>query len=80
MIASAMASVALLALLVVGAFLARDRAGRGAGSGTPEVTGRAALSREAGVAVVRAGGQQVLVGWGRDGVRLLARLGPERVR
>ena len=80
MTASAVASVALLALLVLGAFLARGRAGRGTAGGAPEVTGRAALSREAGVAVVRAGGQQLLVGWGRDGVRLLARLGPERGR
>jgi hypothetical protein len=78
--ASAVASVALLALLVLGAFLARGRAGRGSASGAPEVTGRTVLSREAGVAVVRAGGQEVLVGWGRDGVRLLARLGPERAR
>jgi flagellar protein FliO/FliZ len=38
------------------------------------VEARAPLGREAGVALVRAGGERILVGYGRDGVRRLARL------
>ena len=38
------------------------------------IEGRAALGREAGVALVRAGGERILVGFGRDGVRRLGRL------
>lgn len=74
-----MTGAALLAtLLVVGlatgaALLRRGRAGDGA---TPalRVEARAALSRDAGVALVRAGDSAYLVGWGREGVRLVARL------
>jgi hypothetical protein len=78
--ASALAAAAVLALLVAGAVLARGRLARGPGDAGPEVAGRVALSRDAGVAVVRAGGERLLVGWGRHGVRLVARLGPERPR
>ncbi len=68
----------LLALLVVGAALARRRAVRPGMAGDLVVTGRAHLARDAGLAAVRARGEILLVGWGRDGVRLVARLGRER--
>jgi len=42
-----------------------------------EVQSRVWLARDSGVALVRARGESLLVGWGRDGVRLLSRLGRE---
>lgn len=42
-----------------------------------EVQSRVWLARDTGVALVRARGESLLVGWGRDGVRLLSRLGRE---
>jgi hypothetical protein len=42
-----------------------------------EVQSRAWLARDTGVALVRARGVSLLVGWGRDGVRVLSRLGRE---
>jgi flagellar biogenesis protein FliO len=42
-----------------------------------EVQSRAWLARDTGVALVRVRGESLLVGWGRDGVRLLSRLGRE---
>jgi hypothetical protein len=42
-----------------------------------EVQSRAWLARDTGVALIRARGESLLVGWGRDGVRLLSRLGRE---
>jgi len=44
-----------------------------------EVQSRAWLARDVGVALVRVLGESFLVGWGRDGVRLLSRLGREDV-
>ena len=40
-----------------------------------EVQSRVFLARDTGVALVRAHGESLLLGWGRDGVRLLSRLG-----
>jgi hypothetical protein len=45
-----------------------------------EVQSRVWLARDTGVALVRARGESLLVGWGRDGVRLLSRLGREDAR
>jgi hypothetical protein len=42
-----------------------------------EVQSRVWLARDTGVALVRARGESLLLGWGRDGVRLLSRLGRE---
>lgn len=78
MTASALVATALLALLAAAAILARRRLSRTSSPPELEVTDRAALSRDAGLALVRARGEDVLVGWGRDGVRLVARLGRER--
>jgi hypothetical protein len=78
--ASAVAAAAVVALLASGAVLARRRLSRHPGPGDLEVADRALLARDAGVALVRARGELLLVGWGRDGVRLVARIGRERVR
>lgn len=77
MTSSALLATALLALLAAAAILARRRLGRASTPPCLEVTDRVPLSREAGVALVRARGDVVLVGWGRDGVRLVARIGRE---
>ena len=76
--ASALLAATVLVLLGAAAILARRRLARTSAPPDLEVTDRAPLSREAGLALVRARGDVVLVGWGRDGVRLVARLGRER--
>jgi hypothetical protein len=68
----------ILALLVAGAALARRRASPRGAAEDLAITGRAHLARDVGLASVRARGEVLLVGWGHDGVRLVARLGPER--
>jgi hypothetical protein len=73
-IGSALAAVAFVALLGAGAALARARVARRPGLGEAHVVWRDLLSRDAGVALVRARGRLLLVGWGRDGVRLVARI------
>jgi hypothetical protein len=70
----ALLASALLVALGVAATLLRRR-GRAPGAPPPlTVEARIPLSRDAGVAVLRAGGDALLVGWGRGGVRLVARL------
>jgi hypothetical protein len=71
--AALLATLLVVGLAVGAALLRRARPGDRA---TPSVSveSRAALSRDAGVALLRAGGAAYLVGWGRDGVRLVARL------
>lgn len=66
---------ALIGALTLAAALVRRR--RAARAGTPalEVETRAWLGRDAGIALVRANGESLLVGFGRDGVRLLSRRG-----
>jgi hypothetical protein len=74
---SALLASAVLALLAGGAVLARRRLSRPPAPGGLEIADRIHLSRETGVALVRARGELVLLGWGRDGVRLVARLDRE---
>ena len=74
----ALLACGILALLVAVAALARRRAAPPGSDDDLVITGRAHLARDAGLASVRARGEFLLVGWGRDGVRLVARLGPER--
>jgi flagellar protein FliO/FliZ len=59
------------AALGAAALVARRRA---APRAAPElaIVSRAALAREAGVALVEVGGRRLLVGWGSAGVQLLA--------
>jgi len=74
---SAMGASALLGLLALAAAAARGRWASRPVVRDLEVRSRASLSRDAGVALVRARGESLLVGWGQDGVRLLRRLGRE---
>jgi hypothetical protein len=74
----ALLACGILALLVLGAALARRRAAPPGAAEELVITGRAHLARDAGLASVRARGEHLLVGWGSDGVRLVARLGRER--
>jgi flagellar biogenesis protein FliO len=71
------AGLLLLALGAVALFVRR----RGAADGplaAIEVAERRPLSRDAAVALLRIGGRALLVGYGADGVRLLADLGADR--
>ena len=77
MTGSALLASAVLALLAGGAVLARRRLSRPPEPGGLEITDRIHLSRDTGIALVRARGELVLLGWGRDGVRLVARLDRE---
>ena len=74
----AIASLFLLGLLAGAAAWMRRRLARSPGDAELELRQRTALSRETGLALVRAQGEVLLVGWGREGVRLVARLGRER--
>ncbi len=69
-----MTAAGLLVAVAAVALLARRRV---AGPPGFVVEARLPLGRDAGVAVVRAGGERLLLGWGGGGVRLLARLREE---
>lgn len=69
------ASLAALALAAV-VWSLRRRAGATEPVTLVEVAGLRTLSRDAAVAVLRVHGRALLVGYGPDGVRLLADLGP----
>jgi hypothetical protein len=73
--ASAMRASALIGALALAGALVRRRRGGHPGTAALEVVSRAWLGRDAGIALVRAHGEALLVGFGRDGVRLLSRLG-----
>jgi flagellar protein FliO/FliZ len=75
---AARAALALVALAVV-VFLVRRRAG-GAAPVPIAVLARASLGPGLGVALVEAGGRRLLVGWGKEGVRLVRDLGSPEVR
>jgi hypothetical protein len=77
MTGSALVATIVLVLLGAAAILARRRLARAPAPPGLEVTDRALLSRDAGLAIVRARDELLLVGWGRDGARLVARLGRE---
>lgn len=79
MTGSALLATAVLALLAGGALLLRRRVSRLPSERALEIADRTHLSREAGIALVRAREELLIVGWGRDGVRLVARLGRERI-
>ncbi len=71
-------AAAVLGLLAAGAFWVR-RARREGAPPTPDavvLAARQELGRDAGVALLRAGGRDLLVGYGAAGVRLLAELSP----
>ncbi len=78
MTGSALLASVVLALLAGGSLILRRRLPRLPAASALEIADRTHLSREAGIALVRARGELLVVGWGRDGVRLVARLGRER--
>lgn len=69
--------VAALAALVL---LVRRRGGPAPAPCAVAVLARAPLGAGLGVALVDAGGRRLLVGWGKDGVRLLRDLGQPEPR
>lgn len=73
--ATAMRAAAVVALLALAAAVVRRHRSPRRSPAALELEGRAWLGRDSGVAVVRARGESLLVGFGRDGVRLLSRLG-----
>lgn len=76
---AARAALAALALAAL-ALLVRRR-GRPPPPAAPvAVLARAALGPGLGVALLEAGGRRLLVGWGKDGVRLVRDLGAPEAR
>jgi len=71
---AALLATVLLLLLSGGAALLHRRLARAESPDALGVAGRVAPSRESGVALLRVRGDLLLVGWGRNGVRLLSRL------
>jgi hypothetical protein len=75
------ARAALVALCLAGLVLLVRRRGRPPAAAAPVVVvARAPLGPGLGLAVVETGGRRLLVGWGRDGVRLVRDLGAPEVR
>jgi hypothetical protein len=73
-IAVAARALLVLAALAAAVLLARRRV-RPAAPAPILVVSRAPLGPGLGVAVLEAGGRRLLVGWGKDGVRLVRDLG-----
>jgi flagellar biogenesis protein FliO len=67
----------LLLALAAAALLVGRRAVTGAQARSLEIAERHPLSRDAAVALLRVGGRSLLVGYGANGVRLLADLGTD---
>jgi flagellar protein FliO/FliZ len=79
---TALAARAALAVLALAALVLLVRR-RGRAARPPEpvaVLARAPLGPGLGVALLEAGGRRLLVGWGKDGVRLVSDLGPGEAR
>ncbi len=74
MSAASLAAAVLLVAVAAAVLLARRRA---TGPSTLVLEARLPLGRDAGVALVRAGGERLVVGWGGGGIRLLSRLREE---
>jgi len=71
---AARAALAVLALAAV-VLLVRRRGHAAAGPAPVSVLARAPLGPGLGVALLETGGRRLLVGWGKDGVRLVRDLG-----
>jgi flagellar protein FliO/FliZ len=79
---TALAARAALAVLALAAVVLLVRR-RGRAARPPEliaVLARAPLGPGLGVALLEAEGRRLLVGWGKDGVRLVRDLGPAETR
>lgn len=74
---TAAAARAALVLLVLAAsvLLVRRRVRAAAGPGPVAIVARVPLAPGLGVAILEAGGRRLLVGWGKEGVRLVRDLG-----
>jgi flagellar protein FliO/FliZ len=70
------ARAAVAALVIALAALVVRRRGSPAPAAPLAVVAREPLAGAAGLALVEAGGRRLLLGFGRDGVRLVADLGP----
>ena len=79
MIAIAARALLALAAIAAGVLLVRRRARPAAPSPLLVLT-RAPLGPGLGVALVEAGGRRLLVGWGKEGVRLVRDLGSAEAR
>ncbi len=71
---ASLAATGLIVAVAAAGFLARRRV---AGPAGLALEARLPLGRDAGVALVRAGGERLLLGWGGGGVRVLARVREE---
>jgi flagellar protein FliO/FliZ len=70
----------VLVTLAAGVVLVRRRARRAAPAASVSVVARAPLGPGLGVALLEVGGRRLLVGWGKEGVRLVRDLGAAEVR
>jgi flagellar biogenesis protein FliO len=77
---TALRALAVVALLGLGAFALRARATQPSAPRALAVEDRQLLGRDAGVAVVTAGGRRWLVGFAPSGVTLVADLGSRDAR
>jgi hypothetical protein len=77
-VTAAATAILLVALLAAAALLARRRGA--AGPPPLLLLHRQPLGKESGVAVVRFGGEELLVGYGAAGVVPLTSLGPDEER
>lgn len=75
MIAVATRAVAALLALAALVLLVRRRSRGGPAPAPVAVLARAPLGPGLGVALLETGGRRLLVGWGKDGVRLVRDLG-----
>jgi flagellar protein FliO/FliZ len=79
MMAAVAARAALvLAALAAGLVLLRRRSRLGPAEPAIAIVGRAPLAAGTGLALVETGGRRLVVGWGKDGVRLVRDLGAAR--
>jgi flagellar biogenesis protein FliO len=70
------ARAALVLLLLAACVVLARRRSRGAPPASPvEIVARASLGPAVGLALLEVGRRRLLVGWGKDGVRLVSDLG-----
>jgi flagellar protein FliO/FliZ len=70
----------VLVALAAGVLLVLRRTRRDAAAAPVSVVARAPLGPGLGVALLEVGGRRLLVGWGKEGVRLVSDLGTAEVQ